>query len=191
MQRVMILGQPGAGKSTLALAMGEITGLPVVHIDHIHWESGWKERSRSEKTRLCAEVHARDRWIFEGGHSVTWPERLDRCDSLIWLDIPFTLRIRRVMLRSFRYWGRTRPDLPTGCPEQFSWEFYRWIWNTRKSGRSNIEAFVDTAPGTKAIYILRTLAETDVFLAKLRREHPAPARLPPPDPKARVAGPPR
>lgn len=67
MRRVMIIGQPGAGKSTLARQIGALTGLPVVHIDHIHWTSGWVERPREEKTRLCGEVHARKSWIFEGG----------------------------------------------------------------------------------------------------------------------------
>lgn len=41
MQRVMIIGQPGSGKSTLAREMGKHTGLPVVHIDTIHWQPGW------------------------------------------------------------------------------------------------------------------------------------------------------
>ncbi|WP_349775075.1 AAA family ATPase [Frigidibacter sp. SD6-1] len=53
MQRIMIIGQPGAGKSTLAAALGQRTGLPVIHIDHIHWQPGWIERSSDEKTRLC------------------------------------------------------------------------------------------------------------------------------------------
>lgn len=39
-QRVMIVGRPGAGKSTLAGALGQRTGLPVVSIDHIHWQAG-------------------------------------------------------------------------------------------------------------------------------------------------------
>ncbi|MGB3409246.1 MAG: AAA family ATPase, partial [Jannaschia sp.] len=73
MRRVMIIGQPGSGKSTFARAMGELTFLPVHHIDRIHWKPGWIERSRAEKTRLCEEVHSQDAWIFEGGHSATWP----------------------------------------------------------------------------------------------------------------------
>jgi adenylate kinase family enzyme len=56
MQRVMIVGQPGSGKSTLARKLGQRTGLPVIHIDTIHRQPGWVERSWDEKTRLCHEV---------------------------------------------------------------------------------------------------------------------------------------
>ena len=41
----MIVGQPGSGKSSLAHALGQASGLPVVHIDRIHWQAGWVERA--------------------------------------------------------------------------------------------------------------------------------------------------
>jgi len=63
-KRIMIVGQPGSGKSTLAQALGEKTGLPVIHIDKIHWQPGWVERSKAEKTRLCQEAERQERWIF-------------------------------------------------------------------------------------------------------------------------------
>lgn len=130
MQRVMIIGQPGSGKSTLARNLGLRTGLPVVHIDTIHWQPGWIERSRDEKTRLCYEVEARDCWIFEGGHSVTWENRMARADLLIWIDRSAPLRFWRVLLRTLLQRGRSRPDLPENCPEllanlpEFSWRLH-------------------------------------------------------------------
>lgn len=164
MQRVMILGQPGSGKSTLAQKLGQRSGLPVFHIDKIHWSAGWVERPRDEKTRLCLEVHARPAWIFEGGHSATWPDRLSRADTIIWLDVPLALRLWRVVRRSLIYWGRSRPDMPDGCPEQFSLEFYRFIWRTRHSSRCAMQRLIDNAPAEKHIYILRNLREVEAFL---------------------------
>jgi adenylate kinase family enzyme len=41
MNRIMIIGQPGSGKNTPAQTLGERAGLPVIHIDKIHWPPGW------------------------------------------------------------------------------------------------------------------------------------------------------
>jgi adenylate kinase family enzyme len=139
MQRIMILGQPGSGKSTLAHILGDRTGLPVVHIDHIHWLPGWIERPRDDKTRLCHEVEAREAWIFEGGHSATWESRLARADLLIWIDLPVGLRLWRILRRTLR--GGSRPDIPDGCLEGFHRQtlpFWHYIWRTRHSARARI-----------------------------------------------------
>ncbi|MCG7493093.1 AAA family ATPase [Thalassobius sp. Cn5-15] len=172
MQRVMIVGQPGSGKSTLARQIGQITGLPVVHIDKIHWMPGWQERDRQAKTDMCEEVHARDQWVFEGGHSATWDERLARCDTFVWIDLPYPLRMWRVLTRSARYFGQSRPDLPADCPEQFSWEFYRWIWDTRHTGRRKPEKYLQAAArADKEAHYLRTTAEVAQFLSDLARRY--------------------
>ncbi|MEO8242585.1 MAG: AAA family ATPase [bacterium] len=167
MQRVMIVGQPGSGKSTLARRLGAVTGLPVVHIDHIHWQDGWVERPRDDTTRLCHDVEARAAWIFEGGHSLTWANRMARADLVVWLDLPVTLRMWRVLMRSVVWQGRARPDLPAGCPERFGPEtlpFWAYIWRTRASGRRNIERLRDAAPPGKRWVHLRCGAEVEAFL---------------------------
>ncbi len=164
MQRAMIIGQPGSGKSTFARHLGAATGLPVVHIDKIHWKSGWIERTGPEKDTLCAAEHAKPRWIFEGGRSTTWGERLHRADTLIWLDLPLALRSWRVLKRTLRYYGQTRPDLPPGCPERFSPDFYRFIWNTRHTSAALMQRTFDAAPANKSKHRLKSPKEIRAYL---------------------------
>jgi adenylate kinase family enzyme len=169
-QRVMIVGGPGSGKSTLARELGARTGLPVHHIDHIHWQPGWVERDRAEKTRLCHAVHRQERWIFEGGHSVTWPERLARADTLVWLDLPVLLRQWRVIRRTFRHLGQSRPDLPDGCPERFdagNWAFYRYIWQSRRRMRAMIGAIFADPPAHLTLHRLATQGQVRRFLDRV------------------------
>ena len=169
MQRVMIVGQPGSGKSTLARKLGQCTGLPVVHIDTIHWQPGWVERTWDEKTRLCLEVEARDNWIFEGGHSATWDNRVARADLLIWIDRSAPLRFLRVLLRALLHRGKSRPDLPENCPELLANlpEFFRFMWRTKKTARAKMQQLVATAPSTCRVVYLRSNREARMFIASI------------------------
>lgn len=163
-KRIMIVGQPGSGKSTLAQELGNLLKLPVVHMDRIHWQAGWVERSRPEKNSLCSEVHAQDFWIFEGGRS---SERLGRAEILLWLDFPLSVRVWRVFLRTVRYHGKTRPDLPEGCPERFNFEFTRWIWNTRHSGRERMLELFESAPADMPKYRMQNQRQVEEVIAIL------------------------
>ena len=48
MRRVLVIGCPGAGKSTLTRALAETLGLPAVYLDRLWWKSGWINRTRAE-----------------------------------------------------------------------------------------------------------------------------------------------
>ncbi len=168
MRRVMILGQPGSGKSRLAREIGRATGLPVVHVDHIHWLPGWVERPREQKIALARAAAAGEAWVFEGGISATWPERAARADLIVWLDVGVARRFWRVLRRTVLHWGRNRPDLPEGCREGFHAQtlpFWRWIWDTRHTGREGIARLVEGLPPGKPVVRLRTPAEVRRFVA--------------------------
>jgi adenylate kinase family enzyme len=172
MRRVMIVGGPGSGKSTLARAVGARTGLPVFHMDQIHYRPNWIERSRDEKDRLTREVHRQDAWIFEGGHSRTYPERIGRADTLIWLDVPVALRLWRILRRWVVYRGRTRPDMPPGCRERVTLEFVAFILRTRRSARARHAALWRDPPAHVRAHRLRTPREVRDFLDSLPMSGP-------------------
>lgn len=177
LRRVMVIGQPGSGKSTFARMLGGATGLPVVHIDRIHWVDGWIPREAAEKDRLCRAVHARELWIFEGGHSRTWPERLARADTLVWIDVALPLRVWRILRRVVVGYGRARPDMPEGCPERIDGGFFAflaYVWRTRRSARTAIAAIFADPPPHLALHRVSTPAESRALVARLaERARPA------------------
>jgi adenylate kinase family enzyme len=176
MQRVIIAGGPGSGKSTLALALGGSTGLPVFHMDHIHWQPGWVERLPEDKRRMCDAVHAQERWIFEGTHSGTFDARVARADTLIWLDLPIGLRLWRAYRRSLNWWGRARPGLPPGCPERFGPEtsaFWRYTWHTRNTARVPLQALIAAPSPHLTLFHLQSPAQVTAFLDHARIEGPS------------------
>jgi adenylate kinase family enzyme len=170
MKRVMIVGGPGSGKSTLAQALGAATGLPVFYMDHIHWKPGWQERSMEEKDGMTCDVHAKERWIFEGGHSRTYSDRLSRADTLIWIDLPIFLRLWRVLKRTVRDRGRSRPDLPDDCPERINMEtlhFLNFIWRTRNSSRDKVSKIAKNPPAHMTVHHLQSAKEVREFLGDM------------------------
>ncbi len=140
MQRVLIIGSPGAGKSTLSHAIAERTGFPLYHMDKLHWLPGWTERDRAEGLAEVHQVLAQDRWIIDGNYGSSLPIRIKRADTVVWLDYPTWRCLGRALKRWWRYRGRTRPDMTEGCPERLNLGFFLYIlmfrsgWN-RRNGR--------------------------------------------------------
>ncbi|MDP5308298.1 AAA family ATPase [Paracoccus spongiarum] len=170
-RRVMVVGGPGSGKSWLAGRLAAISGLPVYHMDQIHWQPGWVEREPLEKDLLTRMIHARPEWIFEGGHSRTYRDRANRADLLVWLDLPAGLRLRRILWRTLRHHGRSRPDLPEGCPEVLgrqTVDFLRFVWRTRETSRQAVRRIVDAPPPHLHLVHLRSPAEINHFLGGCR-----------------------
>ena len=86
MDRIMIIGCSGSGKSTLARALKEKLGLPVVHLDQLWHSPGWQHITREEFDRRLEMAVNMDRWIIDGNYSRTIPQRLPKCDTIVYLD---------------------------------------------------------------------------------------------------------
>ena len=140
MQRVVILGCSGAGKSTFARALGSRLGLPVVHLDALFWQPGWKEPDNQAFRAAVASAIAGDAWISDGNYvSRTFDLRLPRADTVIFVHQPRWLCAFRILWRWLTSLvGRTRADLAPGCPETFDWKFLLWTWNFQRQTQPRI-----------------------------------------------------
>jgi adenylate kinase family enzyme len=140
MQRVLIIGPCGAGKSTLAFDLGKRLGLPVFHMDKLNWKPGWVEGGKDEIRRQLKTIVATDRWLIDGNYGGTLGERLERADTVVYLDFPISLCVARLLRRIWTYRGRTRPDMTEGCPERFDLGFLIYLLRWNSGPRPRTEA---------------------------------------------------
>lgn len=142
MRRVMIIGPCGSGKSTLARDLAQRMGLPLVHMDQLGWQAGWVETPRAELVVRLEAAVAQDAWLIEGNYGSTLTPRLERADTVIYLDFPITLCLWRLIRRVTSLRGQSRPDMPEGCPERFDLAFFWYVINWNSGPRPRTEAAI-------------------------------------------------
>jgi len=167
MQRVLVIGSPGAGKSTLAHAIAARTGLPLHHLDKLFWLPGWVERDRDEGRAELAEVLAGQRWIIDGNYGSTMAMRVARADTVVWLDYPTWLCLSRVFRRWWQYRGKARPDMTEGCPENLNLEFLLYVLNFRRAWQHRNAETLSSFSGK--VLRFHHPREADAWLATLSR----------------------
>ena len=165
MERVVVVGSGGSGKSTLAAALARRLGLPLVHLDALYWHAGWRPTPADEWIERVRELVAAPRWVMDGNYGGTLDMRLERCDTVIFLDMPRWLCLWRVVERQLRYLGRTRPDMAPGCRERLSWEFVTWIWGYPATRREGILRRLAALRADQRAVVLRSPGAVRRFLA--------------------------
>lgn len=159
--RIVILGSPGSGKSTLARQIAAQTGHPLIHLDYEHWNPGWvatpKEEFRAKQVRWVQG----ERWIIDGNYGSTMELRYAAADLVVFLDLPRTLCLWRVLRRH----GKPRPDMKDGLVDEERLlskdfrEFLAFIWHYPRDGRPKVFALQEQYPQVK---LLRLRARGEV-----------------------------
>jgi adenylate kinase family enzyme len=148
--RVLVAGVSGAGKSTLADTIAGITGAPRIEIDSLFHGPGWVPRPQfvAEVTALAGQ----DAWVIEWQYSAVRPLLVERAEMMVWLDLPTSVVMWRVIRRTIRrrikhieLWnGNYEPPLHTFFTNPD--HIVRWAWRTRNQCRDQIHDAVATTP---------------------------------------------
>ena len=166
MERIMIIGCGGAGKSTLARQLGEKLNLPVVHLDKLWWKPGWVETSRDDFDAKLAQELKKPRWIMDGNFNRTIEVRIAKCDTIIYMDFSRVTCLLGVLKRVITTHGKVRPDMGEGCPERFDLEFLKWVWSFNDKNRQRYYKILNETQGVETI-VLKNRRMVKRFLRSL------------------------
>ncbi len=169
MNRILIIGCPGSGKTTLSKILSDKLQIPLVHLDKMFWNSGWQPKSREEFDAELLEVLQTKRWIIDGNYSRTIPWRMEKADMVIHLDYPTAICVWRVLKRVVTRYGETRSDMGENCPERFDMEFLKYVWGFRKNQRPKLLSCLQDADDKKIVTI-QSEQERKAFLKSLEEK---------------------
>lgn len=167
MKRILVIGSGGSGKSTLTRQLGERLQIDVKHLDQLYWRPGWQEPPKEEWLARVNELTTAGSWILDGNYGGTLKVRIERCDTIVFLDLPRLVCLWRILKRRLLYRNRSRPDMAEGCQEKIDWEFVSWVWNYSRRSRPKVVQLLREHAETKQIVWLRSRAEVKKFLRSL------------------------
>ena len=169
LNRVLVIGGCGSGKTRFAKRLAAASGLPLTHLDVLYWTGNWETVPREVFDERLAAVLARERWIIDGNYSRTMERRMQRADTVFWFDFPGIVCLRGAVGRTIRSWGKTRDDMGGDCRERLDREklrfFHTTLWQNRKL-RPKIRALLDGFPAMETV-IFRSRREADLYLKRL------------------------
>ena len=167
MNKILVIGSCGAGKSTLSVALSEKSGIPVIHLDSLFWKENWTPSTNEELDAAIRAASKAESWIMDGNYSRTLPMRLELCDCVIFLDLPRYLCLCRILKRVCKYYGKCRPDMGKNCPERLDFSFLQYVWHFKRTQRPKIIEILKNSRNYTVI-TLKSRAEIKDFISKFQ-----------------------
>lgn len=160
MKKIIVIGCPGSGKSTLSRKLHNITEIPLYHLDMLFWNEDKTTVEKGVFLKRLSEVLIKDSWIIDGNFSSTMEQRMNECDTVIFLDYPTDVCLDGVEKRR----GKPRGDIPWIETEEDE-EFTEFIKTFNVSRKPAILELLDKYK-EKNILIFKSREEADRFLNK-------------------------
>jgi adenylate kinase family enzyme len=144
---VSVVGTSGVGKSTFASSLALSLGCPFLELDSVYHQADWAPLETSVFRARVAAVVAGERWVIDGNYSKVRDIVWARADTVVWLDLPRRVVMRRLVWRTLRRVAG-RAELWNGNREHwrnlFTWDrqesVISWGWHTYGSNRARYAA---------------------------------------------------
>ena len=163
MNKAIIIGCPGSGKTTFAEKLQKCTDLPLYYLDAIWHKPDKTHIPREEFDQRIAEIFETPKWIIDGNYKRTIEMRMKQCDTVFLFDLPVEVCLQGVTDRV----GKERYDLPW-LETQVDPEFRQFIEDFPKDTLPYIYELIEKYKDGKRVIIFKSREEADGFIEKLR-----------------------
>ncbi len=161
MDRILIIGINGAGKSTFANELGKKLNRDVIHMDSVYYKSGWEvaHKTRDEWKQKVRDLVSQEKWIIDGHYNSTLNIRMPRADTIIFFNFNKLLCLYRICKRAM---GKAQPfDKPEGNFNKLSFNLIKkLIIFPKKKILDMLEQYKDT----KKVFIVHNDKEVEELL---------------------------
>ena len=158
MKKIIVIGCPGSGKSTVSRALHNKTGIPLYHLDMMYWNADKTTVEKSVFLERLSAVLEKNEWIIDGNYGSTMELRMMVCDTVIFLDYPLEVCLNGIKERR----GKPRSDMPWIETEEDS-EFIEFIKNYNEQRKPKVLELLKKY-SDKNIIILKSREQADAFL---------------------------
>lgn len=166
MNKIAIIGSPGAGKTTLAKTLHQELHIKVYHLDRLLWETGWQRIDGPTRIDTIQNIACEQQWIIEGTYLRSSEPRLHAADTIIFLDPHLLTCLWRVIKRHYKDRGHFRRDLPEGSTDKLNlfrmWRLLAFPLQDKKKLKQKL-----VKGETKEIIRIRSKKDLNDFLANL------------------------
>lgn len=159
MERAIIIGCPGSGKSTFARKLRDATGLPLYYLDMLWHKPDKTNITKEEFDARLKEIIKKDKWIIDGNYRRTLEMRFEGCDTVFLMDYPMEVCLSGAQSRV----GKTQEDMPW-METEFDEEFGQWIVDFTKNNLPRIYELIAMYRQTREIIIFKSREEADDYL---------------------------
>lgn len=157
MNKVIVIGCPGGGKSTFSRKLREKTNLPLFHLDMMFWKADKTTLSREEFDKQLSSVVMGDQWIIDGNYGRTLEMRLKECDTVFLFDLPVETCLAGAVSRV----GKPREDMPW-VEENLDEEFKQWILDFPEKELPRVYALLEQYPH-KSLVVFRSHEQVNEY----------------------------
>lgn len=165
MKKIIVIGSPGAGKSTFARKVRDVTGIQLYYLDILWHKPDQTNISKEEFDLRLKEIMKKESWILDGNYQRTLELRLRECDTVFLMDFPLDVCLLGAMSRI----GKKREDLPW-VESEFDEEFQQWIIDFSKSQLPEIYKLLEKYRDNKDIVIFKSRKEADDWVHNVLRK---------------------